>query len=74
LAITFLTWQAAHEAFKIKEEKETIEQRIRFPGGRIMFVCDVCGVFINNTDNEARRLMTTKTRKKEYGTNFEVKF
>merc|ERR1712139_408604 len=26
-----------------------------YPGGRIMFVCEVCGVFINSTDNEARR-------------------
>lgn len=47
--------QAAHDVKKIKIEKENIEQRFRYPGGRIMFVCDICGVFINSTDNEARR-------------------
>merc|ERR1712050_760849 len=47
--------QAAQDADKIKTEKENLEQRFKYPGGRIMFVCDVCGVFINSTDNEARR-------------------
>merc|ERR1719235_1150775 len=47
--------RAAQEGEKIRIEKQNLEQRLKFPGGRIMFVCDVCGVFINNTDNEARR-------------------
>merc|ERR1712193_165749 len=50
-----LALQAAQEADKVKLEKENLEQRFKFPSGRIMFVCEVCGVFINNTDNEARR-------------------
>merc|ERR1711977_502769 len=47
--------QAAQDAEKIKIEKEGLEQRVKHPGGRIMFVCEICGVFINSTDNEARR-------------------
>merc|ERR1719456_2131866 len=47
--------QNAQEAEKINLERELLEQRFKFPGGRIMFVCDICGVFINSTDNEARR-------------------
>merc|ERR1712199_36999 len=47
--------QIAQEAEKVKLERELLEQRFKFPGGRIMFVCDICGVFINSTDNEARR-------------------
>merc|ERR1712100_487974 len=46
---------SAQEADKLKMEKENLEQRLKYPGGRIMFVCEVCGVFINSTDNEARR-------------------
>merc|ERR1712025_470558 len=45
----------AHEADKINIEKEILEQRLKFPSGRVMFVCEISGVFINNTDNEARR-------------------
>merc|ERR1711918_254738 len=45
----------AQEAEKTNTEKEILEQRFKFQSGRIMFVCEVCGVFINNTDNEARR-------------------
>merc|ERR1712050_89289 len=45
----------AQEVEKIRTDKENLEQRLKYPGGRIMFVCDVCGVFINSTDNEARR-------------------
>merc|ERR1712224_961649 len=47
--------QNAQEFEKIKLERELLEQRFKYPSGRIMFVCDVCGVFINSTDNEARR-------------------
>lgn len=47
--------QKAQEAENMKIEKENLEQRLKYPGGRIMFVCEVCGVFINSTDNEARR-------------------
>jgi rubrerythrin len=46
---------AALEAEKIKTERESLEQRLKYPNGRIMFVCEVCGVFINSTDSEARR-------------------
>merc|ERR1711904_701226 len=42
-------------AEKKKNEKEGMGQRVKHPGGRIMFVCEICGVFINSTDNEARR-------------------
>merc|ERR1711971_68312 len=45
---------SAHEADKIKSEKVSLEQRLKYPSGRIMFVCEICGVFINSTDNEAR--------------------
>jgi hypothetical protein len=45
----------AQEAEKIKPERDDLEQRLKYPSGRIMFVCEVCGVFINSTDNEARR-------------------
>jgi hypothetical protein len=45
----------AQEAEKMNTEKEILEQRLKFPSGRIMFVCEICGVFINSTDNEARR-------------------
>merc|ERR1711907_280826 len=47
--------QAAQDAEKTKREKEILEQRLKFPSGRNMFVCEICGVFINSTDNEARR-------------------
>eukprot|EP00747_Dinoflagellata_sp_TGD_P158967 gnl/TRDRNA2_/TRDRNA2_177860_c0_seq6.p1 gnl/TRDRNA2_/TRDRNA2_177860_c0~~gnl/TRDRNA2_/TRDRNA2_177860_c0_seq6.p1 ORF type:complete len:277 (-),score=1.95 gnl/TRDRNA2_/TRDRNA2_177860_c0_seq6:1267-2097(-) len=47
--------QSAREAEVINIEKENLEQRLKFPSGRIMFVCEICGVFINSTDNEARR-------------------
>lgn len=47
--------QNAQEFEKTKLERELLEQRFKYPCGRIMFVCDVCGVFINSTDNEARR-------------------
>merc|ERR1739848_887584 len=46
---------SALEAETINIEKENLEQRLKFPSGRIMFVCEVCGVFINSTENEARR-------------------
>jgi hypothetical protein len=47
--------KAAHDAYEVKLKREISEQRFKYPVGRIMFVCDVCGVFINSTDNEARR-------------------
>merc|ERR1712124_110458 len=50
-----LSLRTAQEAERLRIEQQDLEQRLRFPGGRIMFVCEVCGVFINNTDNEARR-------------------
>merc|ERR1712100_1010324 len=46
---------AAIEGEKIKTERENLEQRFKYPNGRIMFVCEVCGVFINSTDSDARR-------------------
>jgi rubrerythrin len=47
--------QTAQEAEKIKTERESMDKLLKYPCGRIMFVCEVCGVFINSTDNEARR-------------------
>lgn len=47
--------QTAQEAEKIKKERENLDKLLKYPCGRIMFVCEVCGVFINSTDNEARR-------------------
>lgn len=46
---------SAQEAEKYRMERENLEKRFKYPSGRIMFVCEVCGVFINSTDNEARR-------------------
>merc|ERR1711904_739341 len=47
--------QNAQESDKVRLDREALEQRFKYPTARIMFVCDVCGVFINSTDNEARR-------------------
>merc|ERR1712078_671218 len=49
------SFKAAQGADDMRSERDALEQRHKHPGGRIMFVCDVCGVFINSTDNEARR-------------------
>lgn len=47
--------QAAAEADRIRAEREALEIKFKYPGGRVMYVCEVCGVFINSTDNEARK-------------------
>lgn len=38
---------------RLKEERDKLEKQFTTPL-RIMFVCEICGVFINSTDNEAR--------------------
>jgi RNA-binding protein Luc7-like 2 len=46
--------QAAAEADRIRAEREKLENSLRNPV-KIMYVCDVCGVYINSTDNEQRK-------------------
>jgi RNA-binding protein Luc7-like 2 len=45
----------SQQADAYKKQHEEMYKRLTTPD-RIMTVCEICGVFINSTDNEARRL------------------
>ena len=42
------------QAESFKKQEEELHKRLTMPD-RTMSVCDICGVFINSTDNEERR-------------------
>ena len=44
----------AEKASKFKEEHDKLREELVTPD-RIKSVCEVCGVFVNSTDNEQRR-------------------
>jgi hypothetical protein len=46
----------SQQADAYKKQKDEMHKRLTAPD-RIMTVCDTCGVFINSTDNEARRMV-----------------
>ncbi len=48
---------AATQAEAYKKQAETLRNQATAPE-RTMIVCDICGVFINSTDNEQRRLVS----------------
>lgn len=47
--------QLAQQADDLKQTHEKLFRSMTAPD-RTMMVCDICGVFINSTDNEQRRL------------------
>lgn len=44
----------AQQAETYKKQHETLQTQLTAPE-RVMTVCEVCGVFINSTDNDQRR-------------------
>lgn len=47
----------AQQAENYKRSHENLHRQLTQPD-RTMTVCDICGVFINSTDNEQRRLVS----------------
>lgn len=46
----------SQQAEAYKKQHEELYKRLSTPD-RIMTVCEICGVFINSTDNDARKLV-----------------
>lgn len=48
---------ATQQADTLGKQHETLYKQLTEPE-RTMTVCDICGVFINSTDNEQRRMVS----------------
>jgi len=53
--------ECTQQAESIGRQHETLHKQLTEPD-RTMTVCEICGVFINSTDNEQRRLVSTQCR------------
>jgi hypothetical protein len=48
---------ATQQAEAVGKQHDTLQKTLSEPE-RTMTVCDICGVFINSTDNDQRRLVS----------------
>lgn len=53
--------QLTQEAESLKQQHDRLHKTLTQPE-RTMTVCDICGVFINSTDNEQRRKVSNQVR------------
>lgn len=53
-----LSMLLAQQAEQLKQQHDQLEKQLKQPE-RTMTVCDVCGVFINSTDNDQRKLVSS---------------